>query len=158
MKTFDELTSRLPLRRQRFVAEYLKDMNATQAAIRAGFKPKTAYSQGQRLLRFPAVRAAVVAGRQEILARTEISPQRVVAEVACIAFLDPRKFFDANGNLLPVPEMPEEVRRALTALETRELFEFVPGVGRVKRRVVRKIRWADSVAACIFLGKYLGIF
>ncbi len=150
-------TSKLTRRRRRFVTEYLKDLNATQAAIRAGFKPKTAYSQGQRLLGFPAVRTAIVDGQRYILGRTEISAQRLLAEVACIAFCDPAKFFDTDGSLLPITKVPEKERRALRALESRELFEFVPGLGRVERGVVHRIRWADKMAALNFLGRYLGI-
>jgi len=66
-------------KQQRFVEEYLVDFNATQAAIRAGYSKKTAYSQGERLLRHVDVAAAVEAGKAELAKLTLISAKEVVA-------------------------------------------------------------------------------
>jgi len=65
-------------KQQRFVEEYLVDLNATQAAIRAGYSPKTAYSQGERLLRHVDVAAAVEARKAELAKRTRISAEEVI--------------------------------------------------------------------------------
>lgn len=72
--------------RERFVDEYLVDLNATQAAIRAGYSPKTAYSMGQRLLKDVEVQAAVQEARARREKRTEITQDRVVQEIADNAF------------------------------------------------------------------------
>jgi phage terminase small subunit len=66
-------------RRQRFVAEYLKDLNATQAALRAGYAKKAAYQQGVRLLRNAQVAAAVEAGKAKRMQRIEIDQDKVIA-------------------------------------------------------------------------------
>ena len=58
----------LTARQTRFAEEYLIDLNATQAALRAGYSPKTAYAQGARLLKHPDVAKAIDAAIQE---RTE---------------------------------------------------------------------------------------
>jgi hypothetical protein len=68
-------------KRARFVAEYLIDRNATQAAIRAGYSAKTAYSQGQRLLRYDVVREAVASGEAEIAASLAITVEGVAAQL-----------------------------------------------------------------------------
>jgi phage terminase small subunit len=68
-------------KRQRFVAEYLKDMNATQAAIRAGYSEKTARSIGSELLTIPDVAAAVAAGRERIAGRLELSAEKVLRDL-----------------------------------------------------------------------------
>ena len=68
-------------KRARFVAEYLIDRNATQAAIRAGYSAKTAYSQGQRLLRYDAVREAVACGEAELADRLAITVEGVAAQL-----------------------------------------------------------------------------
>lgn len=72
--------------RERFVDEYLVDLNATQAAIRAGYSPKTAYSMGQRLLKDVEVQAAIQEARARREKRTEITQDRVVQEIADNAF------------------------------------------------------------------------
>jgi phage terminase small subunit len=61
-----------------FVMEYLKDLNATQAAIRAGYSKKTASSQGERLLRNAEVQAAVTKGREKLAAKAEVTAERVL--------------------------------------------------------------------------------
>lgn len=67
-------------RQQHFVQEYLKDPNATQAAIRAGYSAKTAYSQGQRLLKHVEVAAAIQAGQARIAERAEVSLDWLIGE------------------------------------------------------------------------------
>lgn len=76
----------LTMMRQNFVHEYLVDLNATQAAIRAGYSPKTAYSMGQQLLKNIEIKAAIQAERAKLQARTEITQDRVVQEIAENAF------------------------------------------------------------------------
>ena len=63
----------------RFVEEYLIDLNATQAAIRAGYSNKTAYSQGQRLLKKVEIAAAIQAAQIEVSKRAKIAVDDVVA-------------------------------------------------------------------------------
>lgn len=65
-------------KQQRFVEEYLVDLNATQAAIRAGYSAKTAYSHGQRLLKDVEIAAAVESGKQARSVRTELTQDWVL--------------------------------------------------------------------------------
>ncbi len=60
-------------KQQRFVEEYLVDHNATQAAIRAGYSPKTAYSIGHENLKKPEIAAAIAAGEARLRRKTEVS-------------------------------------------------------------------------------------
>ena len=71
----------LSLRRQRFVAEYLHDLNATQAAIRAGYSPATAKSQGSRLLTFVDVSSAIAEAQQEYAERTAVNAEWIVQQL-----------------------------------------------------------------------------
>ena len=68
-------------KQERFVAEYLVDLNATQAAIRAGYSKKTAYSIGQENLKKPAVAEAVVAAQAKRSERTEVTQDYVLATI-----------------------------------------------------------------------------
>jgi phage terminase small subunit len=71
-----------------FVMEYLKDLNATQAAIRAGYSKKTASSQGERLLRNAEVQAAVTKGREKLAAKVEVTTERVLGGLLAEATAD----------------------------------------------------------------------
>lgn len=75
-------------KQERFVREYRVDMNATQAAIRAGYSAKTAHSAGPRLLENVGVREAIDAKQQKLAAKLEITPERIEAELARYAFAD----------------------------------------------------------------------
>ncbi len=74
-------------RRQKlFVKEYLKDLNATQAAIRAGYSERTAGSLGQRLLKNVEIQKAIQKAMKKRERNTEITAERVLKEIATIAF------------------------------------------------------------------------
>jgi phage terminase small subunit len=68
-------------KQQRFVAEYLKDLNATQAAIRAGYSKHTAQEQGSRLLSNAMVAAAVAKGQNKIAGKLEITAEKVLKDL-----------------------------------------------------------------------------
>ncbi len=88
-------------RHERFVLEYLKDGNATQAYIRAGFSPRGAQPSASRLLRQPHIEAAIAAGQQRIAAALEVSVERLGREYAKIAFASVDDFVsvEADGRL-----------------------------------------------------------
>jgi len=71
----------LTLKQQRFVHEYLKDQNGTQAAIRTGYSEKTAKQQGSRLLTDPRVLAAVQAGQKKVARKAEVTVETLMAEL-----------------------------------------------------------------------------
>ena len=83
--------------------------------------------------------------------------ERTIEEYARVAYLDPALFFDSEGKLLRIAEMPEAARRAVASMEVEELFA---GSGVERRHVGRlhKIRFASKVAALDSLAKHLGMF
>ena len=85
---------------RRFVSEYVVDFNATQAAIRANYSVKTAYSQGQRLLKSVEIAAAIDAEMTLIMERARIKADRVVRELARVAFANMDSFAQwSNGGV-----------------------------------------------------------
>ena len=110
-------------KQERFAAEYLIDLNATQAAIRAGYSAKTAYSQGERLLRHVEVAQAVQAGQKARAVRTEITQDRVLQELARIAFFDIRQLYRPDGTMKDPTEMDADTAAALASIEVREELE-----------------------------------
>lgn len=77
--------SNLNPKQQRFVQEYLKDLNGTQAAIRAGYSKKTARQIGQHLLTKVDIRAAVQAGQKKAAERAEVSVEYVITKLRKLA-------------------------------------------------------------------------
>lgn len=81
----------LTAKRQRFVDEFQVDLNATQAAIRAGYSPDTAGQIGHELLKKPEIQLALSEARKAQQERTGITADRVLREIALIAFADARE-------------------------------------------------------------------
>lgn len=88
--------ARLTEKQKRFVEEYLVDLNATQAAIRAGYKPKSAYSIGQENLRKPEIQNALQAAIRQRSRRTEITADMVLSELGKVAFHDAADYTDSG--------------------------------------------------------------
>lgn len=83
-------------RQQRFVLEYLVDLNATKAAMRAGYSARTAGSQGFDLLKKPEIQQALAQARHEQQERTHINADRVIAEAWAIFTADPRELVEVK--------------------------------------------------------------
>lgn len=140
-------------RQERFVREYLVDLNATQAAKRAGYSEKTAYSLGQRLLKNVEVQATIQKARTEQMERTEITADRVLQEYARIAFFDPRRLFRDDGKPMNITELDQETAAALAGLDVMESVE-----GGVLAGYVKKYRLNNKIQALDALSKHLGLF
>lgn len=147
----------LTARQARFVEEYLIDLNATQAAIRAGYSRKTAGSQGFDLLKKPEIQAAIQEAQARRSQRTEITQDRVLAELAKIGFSDIRKLLSPGGNLVNPADMEDDIAGAVSSIEvvTRRL----PGAGddgEAEVEYVSKVRMWDKKGALETLLKHLG--
>lgn len=151
------VAAKLNAKQAMFVKEYLVDLNATQAAIRAGYSPKTAASQASDLLRNPKVSAAVQQGVAERQQRVEVKADTVLRELLRIATVDLGAAYDDQGNLLPVKEMPEDVRRAISGIKVFEEFDGF-GQDRVKVGEVREVKFWDKPRSLELLGKHLRLF
>ena len=142
-------------RQQRFVEEYLVDLNATQAAIRAGYSKKTAYSQGQRLLKHVEVERAVEEAKAERAEKTGLSADRVLRELAALSFSDVRQLYTDKGKLRPVSEWPDEVAAAVAGLET--VHRNLTAGDSAVETILKVKRW-DKPRALEMLCKHLGLF
>ncbi|HMN92222.1 MAG TPA: terminase small subunit [Hydrogenophaga sp.] len=142
-------------KQEAFVREYLVDLNATQAAIRAGYSKKTAGSIGEENLRKPEIRSAVDAALAVVAKRVGVTAERVLRERARIAFFDPRKLLDAEGNPRALRDLDDDSAAAIAALEIVQLSssEGAPGV----ISLVKKYRFASKDASLVALEKHLGL-
>lgn len=148
---------RLTPKQLRFVQEYLKDLNATQAAIRAGYSSRTAMQQGSRLLSKAEVAQAVAERADRVTAKAEVTVERIVQEAAAIAFHDARKLFRDDGTLKDPHELDDETAAAIAGLEVEELFE---GRGKAREHVGRlhKVKRWEKTKALELLAKYRKMF
>src|SRR3954468_3995395 len=138
-------------RQARFVAEYLADLNATQAAVRAGYSARSAYSTGERLLTNANVAAAIAEAQAARSRRTEVTADRVVLELARVAFGDPRRVVSwgpGGVRLRPSAELADE--EAAIVAEVGETTTKEGGSLRVKT--------VDKLGALRLLGQHLGMF
>jgi len=149
---------KLTAKQQVFVQEYLVDLNATQAAIRAGYSPKSARAYGAENLTKPDIAAALQEAMQKREERTEITQDMVLREYAKLAFLDPRRFYDDDGNLLPVKDLPDDVAAALASMEVVFERDGEDDKGRPQFAAVRKIKFSDKKAALDSIARHLGMF
>lgn len=144
-------------KQKRFVEEYLVDLNATQAAIRAGYSAKTADRIGPELLGKTCVSEAIQAAREEQTKRTNVTADRVIQEYAKIAFFDPRKLFMDNGAPKEICSLDDDTAAALAGLDVLEEYE---GSGENREFVgyTKKYKISDKLRALEALGKHLGLF
>lgn len=131
----------------RFVAEYLVDLNATEAAKRAGYSEKTAYSIGFENLRKPEIQDALQKAMADRAKRTEISQDRVLKELAAIGFAKATDYVQIRDGCVHLTEtdaLAEEQRRAISSIKEGKF-----GV---------ELRLHDKLRALQMIGEHIGMF
>ena len=97
------------VKQRTFIEEYLVDLNATQAAIRAGYSRKTAKEIGCENLSKPNIQEAIRVAMDERSQRTGVTVDRVLAAIAKIGFSDIREIFTVSGKLCPITDLPDDI-------------------------------------------------
>lgn len=138
----------------RFVAEYCRDLNATQAAIRAGYSKKTASSQGERLLRNAEIASAVAEKTHQHLEKADLTAARVLEELRRLSFADIRSMFDERGNLRPLHELTAEQAACIAGFE---VIKKNAEAGDGKVDVVHKVRVIDKTRSLEMLAKHFAL-
>ena len=151
------MAAKLTPKQRRFVNEYLIDLNATQAAIRAGYSKKTAKDIGGENLSKPAIQAEIQKRQVKLQNTLEITQDRVLQEYARLAFYDPRKLFQPDGTPKPIEALDDDTAAALAVLEVREEFEGA-GENRAFVGYTKKYKLANKLGALDSLAKHLGLF
>jgi phage terminase small subunit len=160
---------KLTAKQKKFADEYLIDLNATQAAIRAGYSVKTANEQGARLLAKVSVQAYIQLRMKDRSRRTEITQDRVLQELAAIGFAKAvdvarvvrrqgtEPILDAEGNetgvrsyeyqtveIVDTDQVPDDTQIAIASIK-RDKYGI-------------EVKMHDKVKALELMGKHLGIF
>lgn len=139
--------AKLTAKQQRFCDEYLIDLNATQAAIRAGYSPKTAEQTASRLLTIVKVSDEIAREMAERSKRTGINQDRVVQELAKLAFVNIADVVDLDSATVKETATGED----LACIQSVKIKPSEFGTE-------REIKLYDKKASLELLGKHLGMF
>lgn len=147
-------------KQQRFVEEYLIDLNATQAAIRAGYSESTARSIASENLSKPDIIEAISEAQAKRSQRTEITADRVLKELGRIGFSDIRNVLTPLGHLRNPNEWDDDTAAAIAAIEvvTNSGEAGRDDEGRKLVERTHKIKTWDKVSALEKIAKHLGMF
>ena len=144
-------------RQRHFAKEYLVDRNATQAAIRAGYSPRTARVQGPQLLLHPAIKRLINSTLEQVEERTEIKLERVLTELHRILTADIGLGLNSAGGVKPLQDWPEDLRRALSGIDVEEIWGNEDGQ-RQQVGVVKKVKFWSKTHSAEQLLRHLGAF
>lgn len=140
----------LTVKQRMFVEEYLIDLNATQAAIRAGYSAKTADQQGSRMLANVKVQQAIAERMAERSKRTGVNQDRVVLELAKVAFAKMTDIVDSKGRIKE-DASPDDLA-CIESIKYKESDNEYGG------SVEREVKVASKLKALELLGKHLGMW
>ena len=156
----------LTAKQQRFVDEYLIDLNATQAAIRAGYSERTARSISNENLTKPDIQAAIEKGMQARSGRVEITQDMVLRELAKIGFSDIRKVVRWGETQVRMldgeDDGPEDMvpYHGLALIDSTEIDDNTAGaIAEVSQgKEGLKVKLHDKKGALVDIGRHLGMF
>lgn len=136
---------------ERFITEYFIDLNATQAAIRAGYSPKTAYRQGADLLQKTSLRARIEVALAERSKRTAANADRLLLELARIAFVDVTDLISPKDGTLRSDVSLDDASAIISVK-----VQSAP-IGGGREVIKREVKLVNKVRALELLGRHLGM-
>jgi phage terminase small subunit len=149
----------LSVMRERFVAEYLIDLNGTAAAIRAGYEPTKAGAAAAKLMKPGSVTANAVARAMAARAtRTGITQDRVLRELGRIAFADPRCTLNEDGTLKPPSQLDDNDAAVVAGVKSRRMVELNPETGKIQQAEVQEVKFHDKLNALDKIARHLGMY
>jgi phage terminase small subunit len=138
-------------KQKRFCEEYLIDLNATQAAIRAGYSPKSAHAIATENLQKPAIRARVDAALAEQSKRTGVTADRVVRELARVAFANSQDVIDYDNATIKADATRDDTAAVASVRVKTTPTAYGNGIE-------REVKMHDKLKALELLGRRLGLF
>jgi len=146
-------------KQQLFVKEYLVDLNATQAAIRAGYSKKTARQIGEQNLSKLDIAAEIKKAMDERGKRVEITADRVLQELAKLGFSNMADYVRTQDDGSAYVDLSDLTRDQFAAISEIQVDEYTEGRGEEARNVKRvKIKLSDKKSSLELLGKHLKLF
>lgn len=151
--------SKLTPKQQRFIEEYLIDLNATQAAIRAGYSAKTAHYIGAENLKKPVIQAGIKEAMDLRSSRTQVTADMIVNQLAKYAFADIRDLmtWDTETGRITL-RAPDEIDGTVITELTQTVTEVPFGDNGMADKITTKIKRGDPLKALQLLGQHIGMF
>ncbi|EFL4102277.1 terminase small subunit [Escherichia coli] len=143
--------AKLTDKQELFAREYLKDLNGTQAAIRAGYSEKTANEQASRLLANVNVQKFVAELKSARVEQTGIDAAYVLRRLVEIDQMDVLDILLQNGELKPIKDWPKVWRTTLSGMDVVEM------VSADSAALLKKIKWPDKVKNLELLGRHVSV-
>lgn len=157
----DKVKELLP-QHDRFCREYIIDENAVRAYQRAYRESQATYesaaASATRLLKDAKIQSRIEELRDERNKRLEVSADRVLAELAKLAFYNPRDLFDDDGRLKPITEMDPDSSAVIAGIETRHEITEKGDDKTADITVLTKIKLSDKGVNLERLGRHLKLF
>ena len=144
----------LNAKQEAFCREYIIDLNATQAAIRAGYSERTAQEQSSRLLSNVIVSDRVAELMRDRSSRVRIDADYVLNRLAEIDQMDVADILAEDGSLKPIKDWPKVWRTTLSGLDVMTVFNSEEAT---TESVLKKIKWPDKVKNLELLGKHVNV-
>lgn len=139
---------KLNARQEQFCREYIIDLNASQAAIRAGYCSENADVSGPRLLGNARIQKRIAELNTKRAEKTEIKAEEVLLELHRLATADPREILDSDGKPLPPAQWPVGIARCVKSYDVIESGEHVK---------ITKVKFTDKGKALETLCRHLGL-
>jgi len=148
--------TKLTDKQELFAREFIKDLNATQAVIRAGFSKKSARNQACRLMTNDDILNRIAELKAERNDRVRVDADYVLHRLVEIDLMDVLDIMTDDMSIKPVSQWPASWRRYLSGFDLAEMFE-----GRSEERkmvgILKKIKWPDKVKNLELLGKHIAV-
>lgn len=150
------MTKKLKAKHEVCCREFLVDLNATQAAIRAGYASRRAHVTGAELYGKPEIRARINELKQERIDQLGIDANYVLMRLVEIDRLDVADILEDDLSIKPLSAWPESWRRYLSGFNLAEMFEG-RGDDREMVGILKKIKWPDKVKNLELLGRHVSV-
>jgi phage terminase small subunit len=140
-------------KQEAFCQQYIIDMNATQAAKRAGYSKKTARQHGARLLTDVHISKRIQELKEEAAKRNELTADDIIQELKALGFWSIKDFLNKNNSCKDLSTLDKKILRPVVGIKVTELI-----INKRTREVKTELKLADKRAALVDLGRHIGIF
>ena len=144
---------KLTIKQELFIAEYMKDFNASKAAQRAGYSKKTAHVIGPENLLKPVIKSRIEEKKKALVKKIDISAEAVLQEIGKIAMANSQDYFDEAGELIFIHELTREQAAAISDIE---MEQTINALGEVTTKRKHK-RW-NKDKSLDMLAKYHNLY
>lgn len=156
VKDAKKKVKKLTAKEENFCQTYLIDFNATRAAKAAGYSANSATEIGAENLRKLHIQQRIYELREEMGKKFDVSRERIVQELAKLAYFDTKDLYDEEGNLLPIQTLPNSVSAAISGVEVNNTWGRLIDGTPIVTGETKKVKLSDKRAAMELLTKIMG--